>query len=660
MVYPYGGSETPLYANSSDYVNWENTGFIQWTPIRDTGAKSIHITARSHATQRPTPLDNLVLHARANTAYGTMLVDPPQAPAAGHTLRVTKGGADVTGNSRVDGTLLISSATTVQSGGIHVTGNSDISGQVDINGAVNIANGNVTLTSGNHQTLQGGALTVQGTGGDSVVIDNDSAVFNNGAGATTHITGPGVIDGLNVLNGGVHVQGNSDVNGALSLATGPLTLVGGANAVLQGGSVTVQADGGAQSTFSGTTLNLTAGDQSATLTAQGLVAANLTTNGTSSITGTATFDNGALQTSTASGETVIPAGKKLRIDGELVGTGDIAIGIDGDSCETVTSTLTTSGDDAECQVALADQAVFPIQCPDTSINCTQQNSCYNPDYYNGPFATWYAFTSSMCSAYGWVHPYFCDGTLFTTDPAVSLNLLKAVNNGSWPGFSMNSSYGPGTTIPAYVEECVDLLFTEFCTDVPNPSYDAAMGTLYSNWPGMVSGANPFYSNSSLHIPTCAACATSLTDFTNMLVVPQVSDGQSMAACTNGSPSTLTGSCSCQAQAAAAGVPPWTPGYCPSCVRIYEYSCGCKADASQCTAFLADTTVQSGADSNLSQGGTQCSDMTSTGCLNYVAASSYMTRCRGTECRMCEPGTMLASSLGGEMKCCKAELYLSAE
>jgi hypothetical protein len=101
------------------FGSYPDGGVMRWTPVRDPQAMSVHIAGKDHGTDRAQELDAIVLVAQKTLATGNMTIHPQPGDETG--LTVTRRGAEITGNSTIDGTLAISRATTVQSGGLDVT-----------------------------------------------------------------------------------------------------------------------------------------------------------------------------------------------------------------------------------------------------------------------------------------------------------------------------------------------------------------------------------------------------------------------------------------------------------------------------------------------------------------------------------------------------------
>ena len=228
-----------LYGDAAAFQDFENSGFVQWTPVRDRDALDLHICAKRQDGDRLTELRSLHLASEDTTATGDLTVTPSPG---GKGLTVTLQGAHVTGDSNIDGTLLVTLATTVASGGIHVTGNSDVAGELLIAKKTTVQEGGVHVTG--HSDVTGPLTGSQGTtvhpGGVHVTGDSDIAgaldvwqaltVLAGGA----HVTGASEIDGtlavggaLSVAAGGAQITGNTSVAGTLSASQRLTVATGG-------------------------------------------------------------------------------------------------------------------------------------------------------------------------------------------------------------------------------------------------------------------------------------------------------------------------------------------------------------------------------------------------------------------------------------------------
>lgn len=160
-------------------------GFLQWTPIRDTDALHLHIAGKKDVGDQMQALETLVFASADTIATGDLKVQ--QSATVEQGLVVAAEGAHVTGDSDINGTLLVSDTTTISAGGLqveaggaHVTGASDVSGTLSVSQTLSVTSGGAQVT------------------GDS-----------NIAGQLA------VASGLQVSSGGAHVIGDSTVTGIL-------------------------------------------------------------------------------------------------------------------------------------------------------------------------------------------------------------------------------------------------------------------------------------------------------------------------------------------------------------------------------------------------------------------------------------------------------------
>jgi len=217
---------TGLYTEE-EYQEFEDGGFIQWTPVRNRDAKTVVVSAKDQDTDKLGFLDKIMIWTTDLVSQGNVTINPPQN---GTGLTVTAAGAHVTGNSDVDGKLLVTQATTVASGGIHVTHDSDIDGKLVVtqsttvqSGGIHVTDdsdidGNVTITKST--TVQSGGIHVKDDSDidGNVVITKSTTVESGG----THVTGNSNFDDellvskqVTVESGGTHVTGNSNFNDEL-------------------------------------------------------------------------------------------------------------------------------------------------------------------------------------------------------------------------------------------------------------------------------------------------------------------------------------------------------------------------------------------------------------------------------------------------------------
>ena len=242
-----GKDATELYDGAA-YQPYEDGGFIQWTPVRDTQALRMHIVGKDQGTDQLRRLDELVLASRLTRATGDLLVQPD---ADGQGLVVTAQGLHVVGGSDIAGTLLVTEDVTAEStldvlghaqvlqtltvaqqatvtaGGLHVTGASDIAGELLVTGGLRVQSG-MEVTG---DCDVDGLLTVtEAQVNVGLVVDGTGTIATLSAGEAT-------IDGLltatqATVTGAATVGGALDVLGALGVGgptvfTGHVTFEGG-------------------------------------------------------------------------------------------------------------------------------------------------------------------------------------------------------------------------------------------------------------------------------------------------------------------------------------------------------------------------------------------------------------------------------------------------
>jgi|GEM_PF-1334483 len=234
---PSADKALEVYGDPADYADYENGGFLQWTPVKDRGALDLHIVGKRQDGDRMTELRSLHLVSEDTTATGDLTITPSED---GKGLTVTLRGMHVTGDSDVDGTLVVTQATTVESGGVHVVGDSDVDGQMDISGRTVVRSGGAHVTGDSEvdgQLSVSGRTAIQ-SGGVHVVGDSDVTGAMSVSEALTvasggaHVTGASDVDGaLTVSVGGVHVTGDSNVAGALDVSDAVSVASGGVHVV---------------------------------------------------------------------------------------------------------------------------------------------------------------------------------------------------------------------------------------------------------------------------------------------------------------------------------------------------------------------------------------------------------------------------------------------
>ena len=178
-------------------------------------------------------------------------------------LVVTAGGASITGNVAVMGTLSSTGALLVSSGGAAITGNSTVVGT--------LSSGANTITSGGLTATGNGSFTGTLSSGGALTVSSGGAAITGNTSVTGTLTSSGA---LTVSSGGAAITGNTSVTGTLT-SSGALTVSSGGATVA--GGLTVAS-------------GLTVSTGGLVVTAGGLdiVASGATIVGTVTLTGNAT------------------------------------------------------------------------------------------------------------------------------------------------------------------------------------------------------------------------------------------------------------------------------------------------------------------------------------------------------------------------------------
>lgn len=204
-----GTGYTDFYTPAADEVSryypdgfgsYPDGGVIRWTPVGDPEAQSLHIGGKDHGTDRTRELEALVLLSKKTLATGSMTVHPaPGEEGAG--LTVTRRGAEITGNSVIDGTLAISRATTVQSGGLDVTDGVVVrsEGARIQSGGLTVEDGGAVIERGGLDVEQGGARVSNG-----LTVQSGGATIERGGATVTE-------GGLTVSEGGARITGRNRI-----------------------------------------------------------------------------------------------------------------------------------------------------------------------------------------------------------------------------------------------------------------------------------------------------------------------------------------------------------------------------------------------------------------------------------------------------------------
>jgi hypothetical protein len=162
------GTQGALYSDD-EYAGYADGGFIQWTPVRDRSAKNLHIVGKSADTDAIEELDLLVLGTEHTTLTGSATLDS--------TLAVLSGGAQVTGDSAIVGTLLITKQTKIEQGGLYVMADgAHLKGNSDLVGSLAITGGGLSVEE--QLTVSGGMLV------DGAVTFKSPVVFEAGTSVT--------------------------------------------------------------------------------------------------------------------------------------------------------------------------------------------------------------------------------------------------------------------------------------------------------------------------------------------------------------------------------------------------------------------------------------------------------------------------------------------
>jgi cysteine-rich repeat protein len=220
---PTPEAAAPVY-DAERFAAYSDSGFLQWTPVRSREAFTMQVSGKNHGSERLADLDEVVLSARlTRTERGDMEVQP-RSPTG---LTVTGRGAHVTGDSKVDGDLLVKGPTTVEKNLVVVT-----------DGALE-----AELLVGTGATFDGASLKVTG---DSEILGHlkgeSPATVTGGA----QVTGDSEVLGMlsvtaaadaAVVSGNMNVLGSADVDALHGLgAAEATTSITATTAELEGGA----------------------------------------------------------------------------------------------------------------------------------------------------------------------------------------------------------------------------------------------------------------------------------------------------------------------------------------------------------------------------------------------------------------------------------------
>ena len=194
--YTHAAKDAVGLYTAAEYAAYAGGGFLQWSPVRDTGARRLHLAGKDEATGQLALLTDLDLMATRTLALGDLTVTP-QPGAVG--LEVASAGLHVTGDSDVTGALLVSGRTTAQ-GTLLVTDAGTIFGTLVVSGAGFVPSGGVHVSG---DLSQDGDLLV--LGGASI-------------GASLHVAGNGGIEGLLVASN-VQLKDDLLVSGKATLGS---------------------------------------------------------------------------------------------------------------------------------------------------------------------------------------------------------------------------------------------------------------------------------------------------------------------------------------------------------------------------------------------------------------------------------------------------------
>ena len=206
----YFDVETPTAAEAAalydepGFADYEDSGFLQWTPVRNREAMTLHLAGKHHRSDRLRDLKDLALSTRLTRATGDLRVQPRSETG----LTVRDRGAHVTGASDVDAKLLVTGTVTAEQNadvalegnvggelmvgaGAHVsganlavTGESVVDGHLLVKSATTVTGG--AQVSGDSSVL--GVCTVTGAN-PSAVVSEDLSVLGEAEWDAAHVTG---------------------------------------------------------------------------------------------------------------------------------------------------------------------------------------------------------------------------------------------------------------------------------------------------------------------------------------------------------------------------------------------------------------------------------------------------------------------------------------
>ncbi len=198
---------TALYSTPALFGKYVDSAFLQWTPVRNTAQRLLHIAGRAYGGAVEF-LDELVIAAKQVRVRGALTITGEGLPAGGRALHVPSGIA------RVDGTLEVGSTLSVPAGTATIA-TLNTTGATTLGGALT-ANGESTFT----QNARFGTVAQTNPSATPKVTFNMPVVFNGAvslSGAVT-ITDPNVV----YYSTAPAVNKLLDLGGALNV-TGTLT-----------------------------------------------------------------------------------------------------------------------------------------------------------------------------------------------------------------------------------------------------------------------------------------------------------------------------------------------------------------------------------------------------------------------------------------------------
>lgn len=237
-----------LYEEPTDYEPYNDTGFIQWTPVRSGGDARLHIGGKDETTQQLNLLDELVLAAQRTWVRGDLIVDPPEGSKG---LTVTNSGlhvtgasdfegflkvtgnveADdallVTGDTDMDSLLVVADSLTVAAGGVNVSGGADIAGGLQVLDTLTVeasmaveGTGEIAglLTAANGSVA--GPLTVGGNATIPVLNTDEMNVAGLLDAVSLHVAGTAEFGGAVNSDGSMEVIGETMFHGHVTFAAG--------------------------------------------------------------------------------------------------------------------------------------------------------------------------------------------------------------------------------------------------------------------------------------------------------------------------------------------------------------------------------------------------------------------------------------------------------